>query len=305
MIIFFVNNFYFFVQLKGYAQSQSAKLDIDDKYTGQSINKDTEIKYFLGDGKKVILAAYGLPFCFSIIIVVIVFILVLRSSLDETETLVKGSTLFQANIIAAILMCVIITVYTVTFDIRSWDIEQSMYDLPTYYEQEIEFVDMMNAFFFVYFLLLCVGIVWFFIEIFVRNCPKSKADDRASSSEPFQTDNQFKTVVMNIINFAKKLKNHNKRLALVCVVIAGSTILSISTHFPSVLMAWATDPFYASKIALFYIFNIGAYFTSFHYTYIFSSRAFGKREGRDVKFTKKTWFLCCYHYYLHLYLLVE
>ena len=57
------------------------------------------------------------------------------------------------------------------------------------------------------------------------------------------------------------------------------------------MMAWATDPFYASGIALFYTFNIGAYFTFFHYTYIFSSRIFGKIEGHDVIFTKKTWFL--------------
>lgn len=107
-------------------------------------------------------------------------------------------------------------------------------------------------------------------------------------------DGEFCRRTSCLVKLAQKMliKQLNKRLALISVLIAGSTILSLSSHFPSIMMAWATDPFYASGIALFYTFNIGAYFTFFHYVHIFSSRIFGKIEGHDVIFTKKTWFFC-------------
>lgn len=256
---------------------------------GKSVNKDSEIKYYLGDGKKIILAAYGIPFCFTFVILLIMFYLVLHASLDELETLIKGSPLFQANVIAAMFLCVIITAYTIIFDIRSWYIEQKLYDLPTYYDQEKPFVNMMNAFFILYFIFLSFGIVWFLFEIIVRKCRKCQS--QISST----TDGESKTV-MYLNKFRMKsahdqLKKNNKRLALVCMLISGSTLLSLSAHFPSILMAWATNPFYASRIALYYIFSIAAYYTTFHYTYIFSSKAFGKIEGRDVIFTKKAWIL--------------
>ena len=97
------------MQLKGYARSESTKLNIDSKYKGKSVNKTVKINYSLGNGAKVILAAYGLPFCFSFVAVVAIFAYVLRVSLDEFEMLVKGSPLVQANIVAVMLLCVIIT----------------------------------------------------------------------------------------------------------------------------------------------------------------------------------------------------
>ena len=55
-----------------------------------------------------------------------------------------------------------------------------------------------------------------------------------------------------------------KYFALSCV---GSAILSLMAHFPSILMAWVTDPFYASRIAIFYGISIGVYFILFHLAY--------------------------------------
>lgn len=55
---------------------------------------------------------------------------------------------------------------------------------------------------------------------------------------------------------------------LIIYALCGSAILSFMSHFPSILMAWATDPFYASRIGIFYGLSIGLYFVTFHYIYI-------------------------------------
>ena len=75
----------------------------------------------------------------------------------------------------------------------------------------------------------------------------------------------------------------SKRIALICVLIVGSALLSLVSHFPSVLMAWATDPFYASRIVFFYGIIIFAYFLGFHYTYIVSSKTFSDMEKKLTK----------------------
>ena len=50
----------------------------------------------------------------------------------------------------------------------------------------------------------------------------------------------------------------------------GSTFLQISCHIPSILMAWSTDPFYASKIAVYYTVYIFFNYTIPKYTCILS-----------------------------------
>ena len=52
----------------------------------------------------------------------------------------------------------------------------------------------------------------------------------------------------------------------------GSTFLQISCHIPSILMAWSTDPFYASKIAVYYAVYIFLNYTISKYTYILSHK---------------------------------
>ena len=47
----------------------------------------------------------------------------------------------------------------------------------------------------------------------------------------------------------------------------GSALLSLSFHFQNVLIAWSTDPFYASRIALFYGIIIFCYFLCVKYAY--------------------------------------
>ena len=111
---------------------------------------------------------------------VAIFAYVLRVSLDEFEMLVKGSPLVQANIVA-VCYCVIITGYTGIFDVRSWYREQNNYRLPDYYNAEKAFVDMMDAIFILYSLVLCVGLAWFIGEIFVRNCCRTLTINQGSA----------------------------------------------------------------------------------------------------------------------------
>ena len=69
------------------------------------------------------------------------------------------------------------------------------------------------------------------------------------------------------------------------IFIFGSTALSVSLHFPNILMAWATDPFYASRIALIYGATFISYFTAFHYAYILSSKVAEMSYGCFVELT--------------------
>ena len=43
-------------------------------------------------------------------------------------------------------------------------------------------------------------------------------------------------------------------------------------------MAWATDPFYASRIGFFYAFTIGSFFSVFHFVYIATTKAFKDKD---------------------------
>ena len=58
----------------------------------------------------------------------------------------------------------------------------------------------------------------------------------------------------------------------------GSTIFQVSFHIPSILMAWSTDPFYASKIAVYYAVYIFLNYTTSKYTYRLSLKLCESRK---------------------------
>ena len=54
-------------------------------------------------------------------------------------------------------------------------------------------------------------------------------------------------------------------LSALCII--GSTVLSLSFHFQNILLSWATNPFYASRIAIYYGIVLFIYFIAFKSTY--------------------------------------
>ena len=47
----------------------------------------------------------------------------------------------------------------------------------------------------------------------------------------------------------------------------GSTLLQLSFHFQNILISWSTNPFYASRIAIYYGIVIFCYFLGFKFAY--------------------------------------
>ena len=232
------------MQLKGYAQSQSANPAVGSSYMGMAVEgRKARINYFVGNGEAIIAAAYILPFVVVFLVLLLIPIGICCcccSTLDKAEKAIKASHQLLANTVAVTLVCLIFTIYTFVLDIIAWVRESQTDELPSYYMKINDFVIITRVPMFIYLIFITVGLV---VECCI--CCKEK----------------------------------NCYLGSSLYSIVGSAILSFTAHFPSILMAWATDPFYASRIAIFYGFTIGAYFTAFHFTYILLSRALCDVDG--------------------------
>ena len=207
-------------------------------------------------------------------------------SLDETIKSVQESPQYQANITSALLICVIFVIYTAGLDITACIVERNEKGLPSYYNSNKAFFGITITCLVIYCLFFILGIVWFIFEIFTYFCTSSCSCPRTEECyktirkncsqlrkpECLQQNEKCKKCVENLQTFSQWDNGRSKRNTLVYLLIAGSAILSFTAHFPSILMAWATDPFYASRIALFYGIIIFCYFSAFHYTYIVSFR---------------------------------
>ena len=342
------------MQLKGFAQSQSATPAVDNKYVGKAVKHDNaEIDFNLKNGgDSLIEAAYATPFFIAFVVLVVIFITVwFCSSLEDLATSIKGSPTFQANTVSAVLICAILVLYTTALDVTSCvrDYDDS---LPSYYTRRMEFLGLTITFLFFYFICFLLGILLLVLEaVFLLRLWFKKADNptehmksggtvlpnqepdtihgpatvactqpgeregeaesptieegtppdgeesmQSGGAGPLDTkaavqsekgssnygeahreeDTQCGVAAMKLKKLWKIDSGHHERIALFCVLIVGSAFLSLTAHFPSILMAWATDPFYASKIALFYGISIVCYFTVFHYSYVLSIRAFSK-----------------------------
>ena len=265
--------------MKAYAQSQSETPDIDNTYVGLAVGKSIDgSSFYLTRSDDIISAAYGLPFFVVLVVVVIVFLGVFFMSLDEQVTLIENSIDYQANIVSSILLCIIFTVFTTILDIQSCIIDVNQKDLPVYYSHSDKFLGVTITGLIIYLLFFVVGIVWFMFEIFV------------SLYHGYEEDEEKKVSQTDCEALKNKIKARSKRIALICVLIIGGALLSITAHFPSILMAWATDAFYASRIALFYGVIIFCYFSGFNYTYVASNNALYDNGSDDGRVNSKKYF---------------
>ena len=210
---------------------------------------------------------------------VVLFVGVFFMSLDDAVSSIADSTAYQANVLSVLLLCVILTIFTAVLDIQSCITDITHEDLPGYYTHSQKFFGVTITGLIIYLFFFTVGLYWFILEILILLfCIKedSGIDQGEDSGNVRSRGKSFAVEVRS--QFVPKNRARSKRLALICVLIIGGALLSVTAHFPSVLMAWATDSFYASRIALFYGIVIFCFFTAFRCTYVASSKAFYKSE---------------------------
>ena len=167
---------------------------------------------------------------------------------EEAKKAIEHNHRLQANSVATVLVCRKFCFYTFALDITAWARECQTDVLPSFYMK----INKYNSCYFHH--------LWSYRGVIVVKIILCSDQPAQTGSNNTSSDQQSKEIKMFIINY--------QTLFLFEFVIVGSAILSFTAHFPSILMAWATDPFYASRIAIFYGFTIGAYFTAFHFTYI-------------------------------------
>ena len=139
----------------------------------------------------------------------------------------------QANLAAISLICCYFTIYTFTLDIVSVVVENNM-NLPKYFERMSYGLYVITIVCTVVSLLFnLIGIIWFLVVMCHNCCRKEKWE-----------------------------------VYIPMIFCIGSTLLSMSFHFQNILIAWSTDPFYASRISLLHGIIIFSYFISFKYAYI-------------------------------------
>ena len=248
-----------YVQLKGYAQSQSANPAVGSSYMGVAVEgRKARIKYYVGNGEVIIAVAYIMPFAVALLVFLVIFIgcCCCCFPVEEAKKAIEHNHRLQANSVAAVLVCLTFCFYTFALDITAWARECQTDVLPSFYMKINHFINITLATSIIYGLI--GGLLLFVFKIIL--CSDQPAQTGSNNTSSDQQSKFVKEIKMFIINY--------QTLFLFEFVIVGSAILSFTAHFPSILMAWATDPFYASRIALFYGFTIGAYFTAFHFTYI-------------------------------------
>ena len=193
--------------------------------------------------KAIVPAAYIVPFLVVSILLILVLVAMCYygyQSPDNTlfdkpvKAIIKNKRV-QANIIAALLLCSLTTVTIFCVDVVSLYKEAHNPNLPTYYPTmgySLFWITLSLGL--ISMVCLICGIV-FFIIVLARNSLE---------------------------------ENWTRLLFFIAMQLcAGSTVLSLSFHFQSILMAWSNDPFYASQIAIFYGVFIFIYFIAFKYAY--------------------------------------
>ena len=181
---------------------------------------------------------------------------------------VKSDVNLQGIIVATTLICSYTTVYILSLDWHSMDIEKRG-TLPQYYDQK--------KYYFYNTTCICSIISIFFLlcgifHMFVSFCCKSKKG----------------------YSCCKKTSVHALHFPVISCI--SSTLLALSFHFQNILIAWTMAPFYAGRIALYYGVIIFVYFLSLKYAYTWPiSKTTDENVKKDVK--KKL-------YYFAIFLLV-
>ena len=234
--------------MKGYAESQDVSVAIDGTYMGVAVSESVfkiTTEHLYGDVKPAIIpAVYVVPFIVVFVLLVIGVIALccygyhesLESDCIFKETLkaIKSDSGIQANLVAAITLCCCSTIAIFIVDCISWGVENSG-RLPSYFPKDGYGLFAINVVFSILSLLtLSVGIVGFIVLLYWKI-----------------TKHYIKSSYFFIP-------------ILLC---SGSTLLMISFHFQTILMAWSSDPFYASRIALYYGIAIFCLFLSIKFAY--------------------------------------
>ena len=261
-------------------------------YMGRAINASHPLlddDDVLGDiGKQIVQVVYVVPFISVFIILFILSVIVIllclceydetgedmeenqespisfmdkfKAKLKETKKTGKefrskltNNLQVQANLAAVTFLCCVFTTYTFALDTISL-VQENNANLPEYYHKKsygfykITFVFTLISFFFGF-----IGIIWL---VFVW----------------------FYNLFMCCSNPCGKKKREVYLPMLLCIA---SAILSLSFHFQNILIAWSTDPFYASRIALFYGIITFYYFTSIKYGYSFPLKILRRDEDSN------------------------
>ena len=234
--------------MKGYAQSQTVTAAIDSTYVGKAVDGNSEITDDDINGsvsKAIVPAAYIVPFLAVSILLIFVLVAMCcyyygyqspdNTLLDKPVKAIIKSKRLQANIIAALLLCTLTTVTIFCVDVVSLYKEAHNPNLPTYYPT------------------MGYGLFWITLSLGIISMVCLICG-----------------IVFFIIVMAQNSLDENWTRWLFFIAMqlcAGSTVLSLSFHFQNILMAWSNDPFYASKIAIFYGIFIFIYFIAFKYAY--------------------------------------
>ena len=239
--------------MKGYAQSQGVSLGIDGTYMGMAVServfKLTKEDLYGDITPDIIKAVYIVPFLVVVALLVIVLFVMCWYGYNECldrecifqKTLKKiiSDSELQANLVAAIFLCSSITIAIFIVDCIAWYVEKNG-KLPSYFPKDGYGLLIISILFsFISLLTLIAGLVGFIIFLLYW-----------------------------------KIKKHNKKhdikssyFFIPILLCCGSTILMISFHFQTILMAWSSDPFYASRIALYYGIAIFCLFISIKFAY--------------------------------------
>ena len=242
--------------MKGYAQSQTYIPKVDDAYMGWAVfedDKEINDDDIYGKIKKnIVPAAHLVPPCvfcfisFCIIVLIIVFFTCHDSSTNIFEQLLNNlhqNTETQATLFALVVVSILMTIYIFIMNLLLHKNGDRL-SLPDYYPKDdygfnIPKISLRFSYFSV--VVTFVATILFLIWLIGFN------SGRISGK-------------MNCLCITS--------LAL----YFGSTFLQISCHIPSILMAWSTDPFYASKIAVYYAVYIFLNYTTSKYTYRLSHK---------------------------------
>ena len=236
--------------MKAYAQSQNAAPDIDNTYVGWAVyggdfDVITDDVFHGGVKKNIVQAAYAVPIAAIIIVMSIIFFAAIifsepaKNILQKRLNAIIESTSSQATLFTLVFLSIITTLYISSLDF--YTIHHTS-GLPSYYtnndfELLITCIIGTSALISSCMVIICL-IIFGALGCRLRFCPP-------------------------------KQKHINELLFIAAVLTCfGSSLLQISVHIPNILMAWSGDPFYASKIAIYYAIFIFSNFIALKNSYI-------------------------------------
>ena len=251
---------FFYTQLRGYATFQSVTLEIDGTYQGMAVNGDEkkEIEcsdFYAGICPGILPAVHIVPFVVFLVTIVASLIGLSVVRIKSFLKIIRGYPILQANLLACLLFCSLATLFITIIDIISLYHERHV-SLPSYYPDEPQAIHNITIpFLIIYSIMFSTGTIWFCVEVTILQVFNSTSD-----------------IVFKFCSF-----DTGKRLAMSAILIVGSLCLAVSYHIPNIIMAWATDPFYSSRIFLYYGVIFFVYFSTFQAVYIMSYKVLARK----------------------------